>query len=393
MRKSTLATLTLAAAICAGGTGCANNGKSLAKERWNAARAGVLTSLARDQYNAGNFDNCAKTLKDALALQPKDVQLRILSAKLAIERGQLEVADAQLKLARELDPKNAEADYLSGVVQQRWANAAGALAYYEAALSKNGGEISFLLAKAETLVALGRQDEALTAMKDRVVFFEHSAAIRDAIGQLMMQHGDYAGAIEMLRQASILSTDDLVIREHLALALFGGDRPREAAEMFAKLVRDEPQASRGDLWMALGECRLQTADVRGARDAFETAAKLQPASAPAFLCIGKTALRMGDYVKADLALRKSLALDATNAEASLLLGYLRLKQDRNQDALAAFRRAAALDPKDLVSQCMIGYALVRLGQPDEAVKYYGRVLQADPNDALAARLMASLAVE
>jgi tetratricopeptide (TPR) repeat protein len=392
MRKSTLATLALAAALCGSGLGC-NNGKNVAKERWNAARAGVLTSLARDQYNAGNFDNCAKTLKDALALQPKNVQLRILAAKLAIERGQLEAADAELKFTREIDPKNAEADYLSGVVQQRWANAPGALVYYDAALAKDGGEISYLLARAETLVALGRQDEALAALKERVVFFEHSATIRDAIGQLLMQRGDTAGAIEMLRQASILSTDDLVIREHLAMALFGGDRPREAAEILAKLVRDEPQASRGDLWMALGECRLQTTDVRGARDAFETAAKLQPASAPAFLCIGKTALQMGDYVKADLALRKSISLDAASPESNLLLGYLRLKQERDADALIAFRRASALDPNDLVSQCMIGLTLKKLGHPDEAVKYYGRVLQTHPNDPLAARLMATLDAE
>ncbi len=393
MRKSTLVTFAVALAIGSGSIGCANKQKNMAKERWNAARANVLASLARDQYNAGNFDNCAKTIRDALAMQPKNVQLRILSAKLAIERGQLELADAELKTTRELDPKNAEADYLSGVVQQRWADASGALEYYDAALVKNPGEITYLLAKSETLVALGRSDEALTALKDRVVFFEHSAAIRDAIGQLLLETGDTAGAIDMLRQASILSTDDLVIREHLALALFAGSRPREAAPMLAKLVQDEPHASRGDLWMALGECRLQTDDIRGARDAFEVAARLQPASSHALLCIGKAALRMGDYVKADLALRKGLALDAGNAEGHLLLGYLRLKQDRNEEALVAFRKASALNEVDLVSQCMIGFTFKKLGHADEAVKYYGRVLQADPKDPLAARLMATVDTE
>jgi len=393
MRKSTFITFAVALAMFSGSIGCANKQKNLAKERWNAARANVLASLARDQFNAGNFDNCAKTIRDAQGMQPKNVQLRILSAKLAIERGQLELADSELKIARELDPKSAEADYLSGVVQQRWADAGGALEFYDAALTKNPSEIGYLMAKSETLVALGRSEEALAALKDRVVFFEHSAAIRDAIGQLLMENGDTAGAIEMLRQASILSTDDLVIREHLALALFAGNRPREASPMLSKLVQDEPHASRGDLWMALGECRLQINDLRGARDAFEVAARLQPASSQALLCIGKTAMRMGDYVKADLALRKSLSLEAGNAEGHLLLGYLRLKQERNEEAMVAFRRASALNEVDLVSQCMIGFTYKKLGHPDEAVKYYGRVLQSDPNDPLAARLMATLDVE
>ena len=353
----------------------------------------MLASLARDQYNAGNFDNCERTLKDALTLQPKNAQLRILAAKLAIERGELELADAQLAQARELAPKNPEADYLSGVVQQRWANPEGALKYYDAALTKNPGEISYLLAKSEMLVTLGQSDQALAALKERVVFFEHSAAIRDAIGMLQMQKGEVAAAIDTFRQASILSTDDMVIREHLALALFQGNRPREAGDMLAKLVKTDGYTERGDLFLALGECRLQDNDTRGARDAFETAARLQPASGHVFLCLGKVALKTGDYKRAELALRKSISLDASSAEANLLLGYMRLKQDRTEEALHAFRRATMLDGGDSVSQCMVGYALKKLGRTDEAVRYYGRVLQRDPNDALAARLMASVDME
>jgi tetratricopeptide (TPR) repeat protein len=314
----------------------------------------------------------------------------MLAARLAIERGQLELADAELAMAREIAPKNPEADYLSGVVQQRWANPEGAMKYYDAALTKNPGEISFLLAKSEMLVALGREDEALAALKDRVVFFEHSATIRDAIGMLQMQKGDVNAAIDTFRQASILSTDDTVIREHLALALFQGNRPREAGDMLEKLVKDDAYATRGDLWIALGECRLQDNDTRGARDAFETAARLQPASSFVFLCMGKVALKTADYQRAELALRKSISLDASSSEANLLLGYLRLKQARPEEALHAFRRAAMLDGGDSVSQCMVGYALKKLGRTDEAVRYYGRVLQQHPNDPLAARLMASV---
>src|SRR6185436_364752 len=95
--------------------GCQHNSsrsqKQQATEEWNGARARVLQSLAKDQYQTGN---------DALKLDPRNSGARVLSAHLAIEQGQLELAERELNLAREADPNNAEADYLTGVVYQRW---------------------------------------------------------------------------------------------------------------------------------------------------------------------------------------------------------------------------------------------------------------------------------
>ncbi len=70
------------------------------------------------------------------------------------------------------------------------------------------------------LVAMDRRPEALTMLQSKVTYFEHSSVIRDEVGLLLMQDGQYPQAIEMLRRASILSSDDLTIKEHLARALF-----------------------------------------------------------------------------------------------------------------------------------------------------------------------------
>ena len=83
--------------------------KELKKKHWAEARANVLGSLAKEQYESGNFDKCRQTLTDAQKMDPENAPLRVLSAKLAIEQGNLELADKELVLARRLDPKNAEA--------------------------------------------------------------------------------------------------------------------------------------------------------------------------------------------------------------------------------------------------------------------------------------------
>src|SRR4051812_38450816 len=98
--RSSLAAAAVAGALLLGATGCGHKtqqtSKQAASQRWNTARAGVLLTLARDQYGSGNFDKCRKTLDDALKLDPENAQVHLLSAKLSLELGQLELAEREL---------------------------------------------------------------------------------------------------------------------------------------------------------------------------------------------------------------------------------------------------------------------------------------------------------
>ena len=134
------------------------------------------------------------------------------------------------------------------------------------------------------LVTLDRQADALALLQGKVDYFEHSGMIRDAVGQLLMQLGSPAEAAAMLRQASILSEDDQSVRERLRVALYASHDFREAAEVLAKLVQNEQFAKRGDLFLMLGECQLQTGRTREARYTFETASQLDAQSAPISAC-------------------------------------------------------------------------------------------------------------
>src|SRR5262245_299493 len=139
MRVKSLVSFIVIALCLAVGSGCASKQKTdkeLAKKQWQEARAAVLFGLAKDQYKNGNFNECRTTLTDALKLAPENVQIRVLSARLAIEQGQLEVAEKELSKARQVDAKNAEADYLSGVIYQRWQRHQTAYEYYVSASDK-----------------------------------------------------------------------------------------------------------------------------------------------------------------------------------------------------------------------------------------------------------------
>ena len=138
--------------------------KAQATKKWNAARASVLLSLAREQYQSGNFDKCRATLDDALKMVPESPAAHILSAKVSIEQGKLEMAERELKVARGYAPNDAEAHYLSGVVYQRWQKPQTAYEFYKAASEKSPAELAYLLAQAEMLVAMDKAPDALALL-------------------------------------------------------------------------------------------------------------------------------------------------------------------------------------------------------------------------------------
>lgn len=379
----------LAAAGCQSGP-AKPTPKEEATKKWNAARAAVLAGLARDQFQSGNFDKARQTVDEALRMVPDHAPLHVLSAKLLIEKGQLEAAERELEAARKFAPNDAEAFYLSGVVYQRWQRPQDAYNNYAAAAERSPADLPYVLAQAEMLVAMDRMPEALALLQGKVTYFEHSGAIRDAVGQLLMQVGKYADAVAVLRQASILSEKDDSVRERLALALYFNKDYREAGDLLERLTQSEAYNKRADLFLVLGECFLQTARPREARVTFETATQLDPQSAQGWRGLGRAALEAGDLKRAELALARSLKVDGGLAETHLLLGYVRVKQDRLPEAQTAFERASALDPHDTVSLCMIGYVLEKQGRSDAAAQAYAKALRIKPGDDMASRLMAGV---
>lgn len=381
-------------ALVLGGAGCSATKKPTQKEeatqQWNRARANVMYGLAKDQYATGNFDPARKTTDDALRLDPEHGPLRVLSAKLAIEAGNLDLADKELAKARKINPKDAAADYLTGVVNQRWQKPEAALEFYTAAAEKESGELAYLLAKSEMLVMLGRQEEALRLLQSKVVYFESSAVIRDAVGQLLMQFKKYDEAATILRQATILATDDPVIQEHLGFALYFAGKYAEAVEPLRKVMKNDAYSTRGDVHFALGKSLLELGRLREARASLETAGQLDEANVAVWLALSRVAMQLGDDRRAELSLKRATSTDPGNAEARLMSGYLRLRQKRYTEALTNFQRAVALNPKDATSLCMVGYALQKLGRIEEASQYYAKALKIKPGDEMARKLMASV---
>src|SRR5207249_11376360 len=135
-------------------------------------------------------------------------------------------------------------------------------------------EMAYLMAQAETLVSMDRPEEALELLNQKVVYFEHSAVIRDVAGQLLARQQKWPEAVDMLRQATVLAEDDVTVREHYALALYFNKQYRESADVLSRLLGTDKCNTRGDLLLTLGECQLQLNQPRQAWTSIEKATQL-----------------------------------------------------------------------------------------------------------------------
>lgn len=369
--------------------GCqSNKNKQEVVQKWAAARAAVQGSLAAERFKLGNLEDARKAVDEAIKLDPTNANFRILSARIHMERNQLEQADQELAIARKLAPRRPEADYLGGIIYQRWQKPNLALELYTAAHEKAPGELAYVMARAEMLMQLNKVADAQQLLESKLTYFEYSGPMRDLLGTIYLQQGKKKEATEMFHQATVLSPEDQAIREHLMRAYFASGQYREAIDQIEMMQRTESQQKRADLYMLKGECYLQIDRLREARAALEKALDLNPSSVPALLALTKVAIRLNDADRAQVCIRRALALEPQNAQVHLAAGYVKLQQKQYQEALAAFEKAADLDSKDPVALCMVGLTHERMGKQDVALQWYGKALQLKPDDALAKSLMA-----
>src|SRR5437764_9458089 len=139
------------------------------------------------------------------------------------------------------------------------------------------------------LVAMSRPSEALQLLETKVTYFEHSGAIRDAVGQLLMQEEKYKEAAAMFKEASILSEDDLGIRERLGLALYYSKEYREASEILVRLTQNDAYTKRADLLTVLGQCQLNLGKARDARYSLEAASQIDQYNPHIWQSLGRAA--------------------------------------------------------------------------------------------------------
>ena len=223
---SCLLAVLLGAAGCGGPSKAGLEAREQAYGRIDQVNTQISYSQARQSFETGQLRDALDLIQDAVDRYPQSAEYHLLHGRILIELHRLDAARASLEAAIERDDQLHEAHYFLGIVHQRWSEDEEAFAQYQRASELEETKPQYLLAAAESLIALQRYDEAKSLVHHRLRRFEHHPAFRHLLGQIARLQGDLAGAARLYEEASLLQPDDLQLVVEVANAQFAaGDVP------------------------------------------------------------------------------------------------------------------------------------------------------------------------
>ena len=188
---------------------------------------------------------------------------------------------------------------------------------------------------------------------------------RRALGNIHMDFGDYAAAVEHFEAVIAQTPADVVAQHNLGLVLSQLGQHQKAAERFRETIRLEPgnAGARNSLALAL----LSQGSPQQALTELSRAVTLKPDFAEAYSNLGLAYLELKRPEPAIEALEKAVTLDPKSAHSYNNLGHAYITVKAYDKAVRALRRAIDLDPAFYGPYENLGVLFTQQGQPREAV--------------------------
>jgi tetratricopeptide (TPR) repeat protein len=195
---------------------------------------------------SGKFSDAAEQLRTVVKLNPHDPEAHFLFAKMLEKTGQTDAAAANDDEARKLFPgygkaqiewQQSQTTSLLPIHMRGDFNIADYVSWkndQDAQIDKPapGTSAEDLLTKARELYDAGRDDEALTELRDVVRIEPMNAEAYLMTGRIYQRRGELASAINQLKTSIFWDTDHKLIDAHILLGrifLERGDRAQATA--------------------------------------------------------------------------------------------------------------------------------------------------------------------
>ncbi|MBI3864262.1 MAG: tetratricopeptide repeat protein [Planctomycetia bacterium] len=283
----------------------------------------ALTTAAGCYYALGQFVATIETAKSALARNEDALDARRWLASAAYDLGRTGEADAELRTISEKAPHDPRPERLLGLISKDFAEYAQAIDHYREALRRDPqfpDRANVQAELAESLVKLGRIDEALEALRQC-----------DRTPTVLVMEADCAesqGRIEAAHER---------LQEALAL---------DPQFIPAKLKR--------------GTLLLLDGRFDDAVDVLEDAVRQAPYSSQAHFNLSQAYSRRGEKDKAEVQLQ------------------LRLEAERDEQLFPELHKEAAEKPNDPEIRYRLGMLARKLGKPELARMWFRSALAIEP---------------
>lgn len=297
------------------------------------------------------------------------------------QAGRLGEAERIYRVILQVEPDNADALNLLGMVAHQSGNSESALGLIERAITVSDRSPDFHNNAGLVLLRLGRVDEAVGKFRRALAFDPGHADAHLNLSGVALRRGEPAEAVHHLRHALRRWPDRANIHNGLGGVLAKLGQWEEAAASFRRALALRPGFA--EAHYNLGTAQREQGRQDEATANFREAVKLRPDYVEAHANLGQILSGQSDNAEAEKHYRRALEARPRWAEGHLNLGLALERQDKLAEAEASLRRALEIKPAYPEALCGLGNVLQFQCRLDEAIACYREAIALRPGFATA----------
>lgn len=360
-----------------------------ARQRLDAMNAGISYQQAEQAFETGRFDRAMTNINSVIEAFPDVARYHVLQGRIHLEQSQLDFANRSLARAIEVEPEYAPGHYYAGIVHQRWTDDEQAYLHYSRAFELEPTNMQYLLANAESMIALGELDSANALLEHNKSYFEGNAAVHQLQGQIAVLQGRPNEAVKLYERARLLNPDDRFLLEELAWAQFDSQQYGKTLDTI-KLLRGQYGVKREDMRHLEAQCLAGMGRSSDARNVYVELTRIDPNNADLWAELGLIAWDLGDYYRVAQCSSRLVQLAPRRFEGPMFRGIAARHHGRLDEAIDELTRAASLSTTNVMPYLLLGNTMEMNDQAAEAQRVYRQALEVDPDNAEAKILLARL---
>jgi tetratricopeptide (TPR) repeat protein/HEAT repeat protein len=393
--------------------------KQLEDERPNDfARLALLGALYEE---TGDSAKAIETFKRALAINPKQIDLRLRMVRLLQANGDLDQAISEYEGLIRAAPNNPQFVFEECAALMERGDRTRALRLVSELEARAQGDEEVLSRVADFYARIGDKDRSLKVLQrlaqsgsgsdpghlvdlgDRyfqdgnvplavqtwkriLVVTQPRARACAALGDVYLEHDMTSDALAAYKEAVALEPANLAYAKALAAAYERTRAYRDARTIYEDIAARAKQ--KGDRALAR-ECRTRVVTLWGLErildqqlPALRREFGATPPDTEAGRMLAEALLHLRKLPEAEATLRRVIELTPGDGESYLALERVLVQESKIADAIAVLERLAQAEPKRAreLYQRMAQYAL-QIYDDDDAIKYAARAVELNPDDA------------
>ncbi|NOX57516.1 MAG: tetratricopeptide repeat protein [Planctomycetes bacterium] len=379
IRKTVCITAISCQIILLGGCAATNKERKVeAEQHWNQVRGKIKLQLARQQFEHGQVDDAVSYLEEALGWDTKNAQAFLLLAECRLSQGKIQSAQRAIEHAVALDGQNARFRSVRGMIAERTKRYEDALTDYRMAREIDDTVVSYLMAEAECLVAMGRASEALRVLEANDLYYDNDPSLLALMGEIALRQGDDERAEQAFRAVLATGHYTPVIAEEYALLAVRAHRYTEALTVLQPLLDKHGDHLAPSVVRAVAKCMLELNRSEAVKMTLRKLLKKNPEDLSAWILLAKAGIKSKDMATARRGARNAERLAPNDPQTLLVSAYVNMREKRFPAANRSLRKLIRQNDRDVLAHCLLGLVSLRTNDLASAKKHYRRALSIDP---------------